>query len=75
MYETGVVQTAVPTVVPLWVRVHIPANAPVLLVLKLTVPVGVLAPVVAVLTTVALQLVAILSRTEAGEQLTVVLVP
>jgi len=57
------------------VRVHVPMNVPVLLVLKLTVPVGVVAPVVVVLTTVALQLVAVLSRTEAGEQLTVVLVP
>ena len=56
-------------------RVHVPMNVPVLLVLKLTVPVGVVAPVVVVLTTVALQLVAVLSRTEAGEQLTVVLVP
>ena len=69
------VQTAVPTVAPLWVRVHVPLNVPVLLVLNVTVPVGVVAPVDAVLTTVALQLVGVLSRTETGEQLTVVVVP
>ena len=54
---------------------EVEAKVPVLLVVKVTVPVGVVAPVAAVLTTVAAQLVAVLSRTEAGEQLTVVLVP
>jgi hypothetical protein len=50
-------------------------KVPVLLVVKVTVPVGVVAPVAAVLTTVPVQLVGVLSRTDAGEQLTVVLVP
>jgi hypothetical protein len=51
------------------------AKVPVLLVVNVTVPVGVVAPVAAVLTTVALQLVGVLSRTDEGEQLTVVAVP
>jgi hypothetical protein len=50
-------------------------KVPVLLEVKVTVPVGVVAPVAAVLTTVAVQLVGVLSRTDAGVQLTAVLVP
>jgi len=47
---------------------------PVPLVAKLTVPVGVVAPVVDVSVTVAVQIVAVLTVTEAGRQLTPVVV-
>jgi len=47
-------------------------NVPVLLVVKLTVPVGVIAPVPEESATVAVQVLATLSRTLAGEHDTVV---
>ncbi len=47
-------------------------NVPVLPVVKLTVPIGVIAPVPEVSATVAVHVVATLSRTLAGEQDTVV---
>jgi hypothetical protein len=47
-------------------------NVPVLLVVKVTVPVGVTAPVPEASATVAVQVVAVLSRTLAGEQATAV---
>ena len=47
-------------------------KVPVLLVVNVTVPVGVIAPVPEESATVAVQLVAVLSRTLAGEQATVV---
>jgi len=49
-------------------------KVPVLLVVKVTVPVGVIAPVPEASATVAVQLVAVLSGTLAGEQDTVVVV-
>ena len=49
-------------------------NVPVLLVVKVTVPVGTTAPVPEESATVAVQLVATLSRTLAGEHTTVVVV-
>ena len=49
-------------------------NVPVLLVVKVTVPVGVIAPVPEESATVAVQLLATLSRTLAGLHTTVVLV-
>jgi len=49
-------------------------NVPVLLVVNVTVPVGVTAPVPEESATVAVQLLATLSRTLAGEQATVVVV-
>jgi len=49
-------------------------KVPVLLVVKVTVPVGVIAPVPEESATVAVQLVAVLSGTLAGEQDTVVVV-
>ena len=49
-------------------------NVPVLLVVNVTVPVGVIAPVPEASTTVAVQLVGVLSRTLAGEHETVVVV-
>ena len=49
-------------------------NVPVELVVKVTVPVGVIAPVPEESATVAVQLVATLSRTLAGEHVTVVVV-
>jgi hypothetical protein len=47
-------------------------KAPVLLVVNVTVPVGVTAPVPEASATVAVQVLAVLSRTLAGEQATVV---
>ena len=47
-------------------------NVPVLLVVSVTVPVGVIAPAPEESETVAVQVVATLSRTLAGEQTTVV---
>jgi hypothetical protein len=49
-------------------------NVPVLLVVKVTVPVGTIAPVPDESATVAVQLLATLSRTLEGEQVTVVVV-
>jgi hypothetical protein len=49
-------------------------NVPVLLVVNVTVPVGVTAPVGEESATVAVQVVAVLSSTLAGEQETVVVV-
>jgi hypothetical protein len=49
-------------------------NVPVLLLVKVTVPVGVTAPVPDESATVAVQLVAVLSRTLAGVHATVVVV-
>ncbi len=49
-------------------------NVPVELVVNVTVPVGVIAPVPEESATVAVQLLAVLSRTLAGEQATVVVV-
>jgi len=49
-------------------------KVPVLLVVNVTVPVGVIAPVPEESATVAVQLLATLSRTFAGEQETVVVV-
>ena len=49
-------------------------NVPVLLVVNVTVPVGVIAPVPEESATVAVQLVGVLSRTLAGVQETVVVV-
>ena len=49
-------------------------NVPVELVVKVTVPVGVIAPVPDESATVAVQLVAVLSRTLAGLHTTVVVV-
>jgi len=55
--------------------VHIvEVKVPVLLVVKVTVPVGVIPPVPEESATVAVQLVAVLSGTLAGEQATVVVV-
>ena len=54
-------------------RVHVVLlKVPVLLVVKVTVPVGVTAPVPEASATVAEQLVGVLSRTLAGVQVTVV---
>ena len=50
------------------------ANVPVELVVKVTVPVGIMAPVPDMSATVAVQVVAVLSRTLAGEHTTVVVV-
>jgi hypothetical protein len=47
-------------------------NVPVELVVKVTVPVGVIAPVPDASATVAVQVLAVLSRTLAGEHATVV---
>jgi hypothetical protein len=49
-------------------------NVPVLLVVNVTVPVGVIAPVPEESATVAVHVLAVLSRTLAGLQLTVVVV-
>jgi hypothetical protein len=49
-------------------------NVPVLLVVNVTVPVGVIAPVPDASTTVAVQVDATLSKTLAGEHATVVVV-
>ena len=61
---------------------HVPAakvhdvalNEPVLLLVKLTVPVGVTAPAPEESATVTVQVLGVLSRTLAGEQVTVVVV-
>ena len=56
-------------------RVHVvELNVPVELVVKVTVPVGVTAPVPELSATVAVQVLALLSGTLAGEQATVVVV-
>jgi len=56
-------------------RVHVvEVNVPVELVVNVTVPVGVIAPVPEASETVAVQLVATLSRTLVGEHATVVFV-
>jgi len=49
-------------------------KVPVLLVVNVTVPVGVTAPAPEESATVAVQLLAVLSRTLAGEQVTIVVV-
>jgi len=49
-------------------------KAPVLLLAKVTVPVGVMVPVLLVSVTVAVQLVELLTRTVAGLHVTVVVV-
>ena len=49
-------------------------NVPVLLLAKVTVPVGVIVPVLLVSVTVAVQLVELLTRTVAGLHVTVVVV-
>ena len=49
-------------------------NVPVLLVVNVTVPVGTIAPVPEESATVAVQLVAVLSKTLAGEQVKAVVV-
>jgi len=64
------------------VTLHVPAakvhdvalNEPVLLVVKLTLPVGVTAPAPEASATVTVQVLGVLSRTLAGEQVTVVVV-
>jgi hypothetical protein len=54
-------------------RVHVAElNVPVELVVKVTVPVGVIAPVPDESATVAVQVLGVLSRTLAGEHATVV---
>lgn len=55
-------------------RVHEPLKVPVLLLAKVTFPVGVIVPVVFVSVTVAVQRVELLTSTVAGLQVTVVLV-
>jgi hypothetical protein len=63
-----------------YVTLHVPAarvqvvllNVPVEFVVKVTVPVGVIAPVPDASATVAVQVLAVLSRTLAGEHTTVV---
>jgi hypothetical protein len=63
-----------------YVTLHVPAarvqvvllNVPVEFVVKVTVPVGVIAPVPDASATVTVQVLAVLSRTLAGEQATVV---
>lgn len=55
-------------------RVHVPVNVPVLLLARVTVPVGVVVPVLLVSVTVAMQLVELLTRTVAGLHVTVVVV-
>lgn len=56
------------------VRAHVPLKVPVLLLVKVTFPVGVIAPVLFVSVTVAVQLVEVLTRTLAGLHETVVVV-
>jgi len=56
-------------------KVHdVALNEPVLLLVKLTVPVGVTAPAPEESATVTVQVLGVLSRTLAGEQVTVVVV-
>lgn len=54
--------------------VHIPVKVPVLLLAKVTFPLGVSVPVLLVSVTVAVQLVEVLTRTVAGLHVTVVVV-
>ena len=54
--------------------VHVPVKVPVLLLVKVTFPVGVINPVLFVSVTVAMQLVGVLTRTLAGLHVTVVVV-
>jgi len=54
--------------------VHVPVKEPALLLAKVTVPVGVIVPVLLVSVTVAVQLVELLTRTVAGLHVTVVVV-
>jgi hypothetical protein len=59
---------------PVPTRTHVPVNVPVLLLENATVPVGVVAPVLLVSVTVAVQLVELLTITVAGVQFTIVVV-
>lgn len=54
--------------------VHVPVKVPVELVTNVTLPVGVIMPVLFVSVTVAVQLVELLTPTVAGPQVTVVVV-
>ena len=54
--------------------VHVPVKVPVELLANVTVPVGVIVPVLFVSVTVALQLVELFTRTVAGLHVTVVVV-
>ncbi len=54
--------------------VHVPVKVPVELLVKVTFPVGVIRPVLFVSVTVAVQRVELLTRTEAGLHVTVVVV-
>lgn len=54
--------------------VHVPVKVPVLLLMKVTFPVGVITPVLFVSVTVAVQLVEVLTSTLAGLHITVVVV-
>jgi len=56
------------------VSVHVPVKVPVELLANVTVPVGVIVPVLFVSVTVTLQLVELLTRTVAGLHVTVVVV-
>ena len=67
-------QLAVPVVVSARVHVGASVKVPVELVVNMTVPVGVVAPVVEVSVTVAAQVVATLSWTDEGLHETVVVV-
>jgi hypothetical protein len=60
--------------VPLPVSVHVPVKVPVELLANVTVPVGVIVPVLFVSVTVALQFVELFTRTVAGLHVTVVVV-
>jgi hypothetical protein len=71
VYDT--LQLAVPTVVPARVHVVVGVKVPVELVVKLTVPVGVVG-LAEVSATVAVQVVAVLTCTEDGKQTTMVVV-
>jgi len=61
-------------VAPLPVRVHVPVKMPVELLVNVTFPVGVIGPVLFVSVTVAVQRVELLTWTEAGLHVTVVVV-
>jgi hypothetical protein len=56
------------------VSVHVPVKVPVELLANVTVPVGVIVPVLFVSVTVAMQLVELFTRTVAGLHVTVVVV-
>jgi len=71
VYVTFATQLAV---APLPASVQLPVNVPVLLLLNVTVPVGVIGPVLLVSVTNAVQLVELFTRTAEGLQDTVVLV-